>query len=297
MYNIHDKFKLISKNILDAYNQENYKKLKELLDLEDREYKKMDVHLLNNYIDYLEYESKKLNIIDLENYEIALYNNQKQLIIRRMVNKVNQILNRYYYFEQNIERLEKDIIPITNNIIFVIQNFDGAMSELDEKILTNIETKYLYFILNNSKLDVSQKSRIFTNTLFVNPYLEEKILSPTIKIDEFIKNEDNLYFNLWDNIKNEYKLFIFDYCTNASIYTIESMLSEIDLDDNIHTIARSIYLRTLFNYLDEETIEKIHEQYNNLEINKLNTYGDDLIIDSFNKVESDNYMIQKIKTR
>lgn len=296
MYNIYDKFNLISKNILDAYNQNNYERLENLLKIEDREYKKIDVHLLNNFIDYLEYESKNLDIIDFENYEIALYNNQKQLIIRRMVNKVNQMLNRYYYMEQDVDKLEKDIVPIEHNIILAIQNFDGALSELDEKILTNIETKYLYFILNSFNFNDKQKSEIIINTLFVNPYLEEKILSKTININKFIKVEDNLYYELWDNIKKEYEEFIFNYCTNTSIYTIETMLSEIALDNNKITLARSIYLRTLFNFLDYKTIDKINEIYNNIEIEKTDTLANKLIKNAFNRVEKDSLIIQKIKT-
>ena len=171
MQKIIDKFYLISKNILDSYRTNDYNRTKELIELENNEYKKFVIEEIFSLFDYLFCEMDTLDMLDLENYEVAFYNNDKNLIIRRMYNKVNQIMNRYHRKEHKLLPLAKEFCVVDNNLIIAMQNITGALDDLERKILANIETKYLYFMNSSNSLNDNKKSTIFMNTMYVNPYL------------------------------------------------------------------------------------------------------------------------------
>lgn len=295
MKNLMEKFYLIDKNILEAYRKGNFEETKKLIELENEEYKKIDIQDIIKFFDFLFNELEQLNISNNENFEVAIYNNDKHLITMRMYNKVSQIMNRFYQYEENKKYIEKDVCKIDKNLLIVTQNIDGAIADLEENILANIEIKYLYFMLLNNGIDNDKKSNVFMNTMYINPYLEEKLLLPKIEIDKFIKNEDELYFNLWGYPRDNYDDFIYNYCINNISFIIESMITKMDTDEN--TNLKFTYLRALFNYLDYETLENLKREFIRSEIEVENLYGERLVSIAFNWIERDNEIIRKIKTR
>lgn len=294
MENIINKLYLISKKVLKAYETSDYNTTKRLIDLEYEEYRKFDIQTILSLFDYIISELGKNNMIELENYEIAFNNKKEQLILKRIFNRLNQIINRYYQYEEKITTLEKDVTYVEKNKILIMQNMDGAYNELCEKIITNIETKYLYFILENNNLDDYTKSNIFINTMYINPYLEEKIFTKNIMMDKLIKNEDNLYYNLWEYVKESYEDIIYNYCKDNSICIIETMITDLELNEQ-QLLIYSIYLRTLFNYLDYETLEEINNNYNEEEFDKYNILGDSYIRHAFQMINNDKEKIRQIK--
>lgn len=293
--NIFDKFYLITKRIFEEYHNNNMNKLKRLIDIENEEYSKLKLIEIDYLEDYLfnKLNEKKLNFF--ENYEFALYNNKYNICIQRMYNQIGKLYSRYTDYNNN--ELEEDINEIEPNIFLIMKNQDGAIGELQSKIKANIETKFLYFLLSDANISKEIKEQIFINLLFVDPYLEEKLLSSTIHIDKYIKEEDELYYNTWKNIKDLYEEIWFNYSLDNIYNTIDIMLSETDLDDDNNTKVRGIFLRTLFNGLDTETLEEINYQFNSTENNIYNYFGEQEIRNSFNEIERDNMKIKKIKTR
>lgn len=290
-----EKFYLISKKILETYRNGNYEELKKLIKLENDEYDKTDIQFIINFFDVLILKLNQMDIYKYENYETALYNNDKILITRRLYNKVKQIMNRYYAHEENTTIFEKDLCQIDDNLLIVTQNLDGAFADLEEKIITNIETKYLYFMMACQGIDNNKKQTVFMNTMFVNPYLEEKLLTPHVRIDEFIKKEDELYFNLWKYVRESYESFLNSYCIDTVIDTIETMVCETDLEEN--TALRFMYLRSLFNSLDYVTLDDIKDEYIKSDLEVENPYGEKLVSIAFDCIYKDNEIIRKIKTR
>lgn len=296
MESLYQRFYLISKQILEAYGKNNFDKLEHLINCEKELYQNLDIITLRKFDNYINSLSNDLNIDMYEDYEIVLYNKDNELIIRRIINKLSQIYNikQNYNNEYNYE---KDVMRLNSNITLIIPNSDIFLSELYYQLVVNIDIKYLYFIIDDDELTTEKKQSIFTNSLFINSYLEDKLLNPKINLEEFIKTEDTLYNNLWEYIKEIYQEYLEDYCKNNILLNMSMMISAIDINNQSNTIARSIYLRTLFNYLDEEILEEINYDYNEQEREIYNILGDKYIRKSFRTIEQDKVQIEKIKTR
>ena len=70
-----------------------------------------------------------------------------------------------------------------------------------------------------------------------------------------------------------------------------------DLNNLNNSKIRSLYLRTMFNFLDEDEIEQINYSFREKELKIYNKVGYDEVIDAFRKYEEDKNNIIKIKTR
>ncbi|MBE6160071.1 MAG: hypothetical protein E7157_03370 [Lactobacillales bacterium] len=287
----------ISSEIYDLYNQNDINKLKKLIEEENKIYEQYNPEQLTEIINYIYYLNGEKTLNYLYEYEIPLYNNKKRIIIERIINKLTNHINRSFLKEKESEFPIKDVLLLDNNTILVAENTDYSFSELYNKIITQVEIKYLYFVMDNDKLDNEKKKEIFLNDLFINPFLEEKLLKPIVNFADFVKEEDNLYNGLWDNIKETYNEYLEYQCKEIALHNIDRMLSEIDIYNPQNTIARSLYLRAVFNYLTNEQIEDIYNNYNEefREINNL--FGDEYIRFSFNSISKDKEEIEKIKTR
>ena len=259
MLNILNELNIISEILLEKYYDYNFEEVKKCIDYEISIYKNLSIKQLNQLVKYVEDLEIKLDSFRYENIEISPNINDK-LIIRHILNRINQALNRTYYLEKN-RKIEKEIYRVSNDKIIIMQNIAGALSELDEKILANIETKYIFFLITDQSINDFTKGGIINNSLYVNPYLEEKLLKNAVKavnVNEYIKNEDNLYNNLYDNVKIEYNKFLKDYCLN----TIEYMINSLETENNQLLIKlKELYIRTLLNYLDLEDIKALEEKY------------------------------------
>lgn len=293
MLNILNELNIISEILLEKYYDYNFKEVKKCIDYEISIYKNLSIKQLNQLVKYVEDLEIKLDSFRYENIEISPNINDK-LIIRHILNRINQALNRTYYLEKN-RKIEKEIYRVSNDKIIVMQNIAGALSELDEKILANIETKYIFFLITDQSINDFTKGSIINNSLYVNPYLEEKLLKNAVKavnVNEYIKNEDNLYNNLYDNVKIEYNKFLKDYCLN----TIEYMINSLETENNQLLIKlKELYIRTLLNYLDLEDIKALEEKYNNVILNNNLLISNELKKNIFDKTSEDKKTIKYIK--
>ena len=293
MLNILNELNIISEILLEKYYDYNFEEVKKCIDYEISIYKNLSIKQLNQLVKYVEDLEIKLDSFRYENIEISPNINDK-LIIRHILNRINQALNRTYYLEKN-RKIEKEIYRVSNDKIIIMQNIAGALSELDEKILANIETKYIFFLITDQSINDFTKGGIINNSLYVNPYLEEKLLKNAVKavnVNEYIKNEDNLYNNLYDNVKIEYNKFLKDYCLN----TIEYMINSLETENNQLLIKlKELYIRTLLNYLDLEDIKALEEKYNNVILNNNLLISNELKKNIFDKTSEDKKTIKYIK--
>lgn len=293
MLNILNELNIISEILLEKYYDYNFEELKKCIDYEISIYKNLSIKQLNQLVKYVEDLEIKLDSFRYENIEISPNINDK-LILRHILNRINQALNRTYYLEKN-RKIEKEIYRVSNDKIIVMQNIAGALSELDEKILANIETKYIFFLITDQSINDFTKGSIINNSLYVNPYLEEKLFKNAVKavnVNEYIKNEDNLYNNLYDNVKIEYNKFLKDYCLN----TIEYMINSLETENNQLLIKlKELYIRTLLNYLDLEDIKALEEKYSNVILNNNLLISNELKKNIFDKTSEDKKTIKYIK--
>lgn len=293
MLNILNELNIISEILLEKYYDYNFEEVKKCIDYEISIYKNLSIKQLNQLVKYVEDLEIKLDSFRYENIEISPNINDK-LIIRHILNRINQALNRTYYLEKN-RKIEKEIYRVSNDKIIIMQNIAGALSELDEKILANIETKYIFFLITDQSINDFTKGGIINNSLYVNPYLEEKLLKNAVKavnVNEYIKNEDNLYNNLYDNVKIEYNKFLKDYCLN----TIEYMINSLETENNQLLIKlKELYIRTLLNYLDLQDIKALEEKYNNVILNNNLLISNELKKNIFDKTSEDKKTIKYIK--
>lgn len=293
MLNILNELNIISEILLEKYYDYNFEEVKKCIDYEISIYKNLSIKQLNQLVKYVEDLEIKLDSFRYENIEISPNINDK-LILRHILNRINQALNRTYYLEKN-RKIEKEIYRVSNDKIIVMQNIAGALSELDEKILANIETKYIFFLITDQSINDFTKGSIINNSLYVNPYLEEKLLKNAVKavnVNEYIKNEDNLYNNLYDNVKIEYNKFLKDYCLN----TIEYMINSLETENNQLLIKlKELYIRTLLNYLDLEDIKALEEKYSNVILNNNLLISNELKKNIFDKTSEDKKTIKYIK--
>ncbi len=293
MLNILNELNIISEILLEKYYDYNFEEVKKCIDYEISIYKNLSIKQLNQLVKYVEDLEIKLDSFRYENIEISPNINDK-LILRHILNRINQALNRTYYLEKN-RKIEKEIYRVSNDKIIVMQNIAGALSELDEKILANIETKYIFFLITDQSINDFTKGSIINNSLYVNPYLEEKLFKNAVKavnVNEYIKNEDNLYNNLYDNVKIEYNKFLKDYCLN----TIEYMINSLETENNQLLIKlKELYIRTLLNYLDLEDIKALEEKYSNVILNNNLLISNELKKNIFDKTSEDKKTIKYIK--
>ena len=133
------------------------------------------------------------------------------------------------------------------------------------------------------------------NLSFISSYLEEKIKENN-DIKQLVKSEDNLYDNLWEDFKSDYEYMLNNYVIEAIEKDIVIMHSYRDLNNSINSKIRSLYLRTMFNFLDEDEIEQINYSFREKELKIYNKVGYDEVINAFKKYNEDQDNITKIKT-
>ena len=233
-----------------------------------------------------------MNAIDyiLENFEIAMDNQKTHMLIRR----IDNMTKKYYNRSQSI-MLPYQEIKLDNNKYIRMRNLEGSLNELWDKILTSVEVKFLYLLTIDEKISDKRKGTIFSNMMFVHPTLQDRIFKKQINIGSYVKEEDNIYNGLWENIKEIYENELSNYCYNFSKELIKTMIFEDITDEEI--LIYEIYLRSLFNYLDDDVLENLNYEYHNEEEFKIeNEFGDKCVREAFRKINEDTNTINKIKT-
>ena len=282
----------LTENILYDYSyNDNYDYLYDLLNEEYDFYYELSSKKLIKLLDYM-----PKGIENYPDYAIAFQNNEPLLIYRRIYNQINKTLNDIVLSESDGTIIEKSLLNLDNKKYLLIQNYDNAIRELLEKICITVDTKFLYFVLLDNKLIDYNKQLLYTNMMFINPYLEEKIFSDKISIDEFVSKEDELYNGLWDNVKEGYNNILYSYIYSCMAFVLDNTIYNKRSDDQ-ELLVNEIYLRTLFNYLDEEDLEKINYNFRNIEFKDYNKKGYDYFVDSFKHINDDKKIIKKIKTQ
>ena len=247
----------------------------------------MSLNKFYEFLEYVEEEYNKINQNEDDNYEVLLYGDKNTFIIRRIYNKLSDKLLYDYSTEKMTSVTLNDQIILEGNFI------EKAMIELAEKIIANIEIKFLY-LMQLEKIPNSKE--YIKNLSFISLYLEEKIKENN-DIKQLVKSEDNLYNNLWEDFKSDYEYILNNYVIEAIEKDIVIMHSCRDLNNLNNSKIRSLYLRTMFNFLDEDEIEQINYSFREKELKIYNKVGYDEVIDAFRKYEEDKNNIIKIKTR
>lgn len=282
----------ISKAILDFYDLGIDDYLEPYLKEEKDFYNNLTLDecrkIINKLPDYVDFEV---------NYLTALNANSKQLSKVRIFNKINRKIIENVDYEPSYDTY-KYIVPISDKNKLVIQNFSLALEKLRELQIANIENKFLYFLNQNPNISNDTKHYLLYNMMYINPYLEDKLLCKEDMLEENIKFEDKLGNDLWDIVKEYYNNNLFEYIN----YVLEILIPEFLYTEEYSEeefLIHETYLRTIFNVLPPEEIEKLNYNFNNLDLKKfkINRSGYDHIKDAFRQVKRDKELIKKIKTR
>ena len=276
--------------LYDKYNIDNKEILNYIISLEDSIYdsifNKLSLNKFYEFLEYVEEEYNKINQNEDDNYEVLLYGDKNTFIIRRIYNKLSDKLLYDYSTEKMTSVTLNDQIILEGNFI------EKAMIELAEKIIANIEIKFLYLMQLEK---IPNNKEYIKNLSFISSYLEEKIKENN-DIKQLVKSEDNLYDNLWEDFKSDYEYMLNNYVIEAIEKDIVIMHSYRDLNNSINSKIRSLYLRTMFNFLDEDEIEQINYSFREKELKIYNKVGYDEVINAFKKYNEDQDNITKIKT-
>ena len=267
----------------------NSNKDKELImkQTEDDEYKKLSYEELNKLYDFLELFTSSIGLEYLPNYELSYLNKVDYLVIKRMQEKTFMYLNQYVEYDSN--KSKKYGIKYDKNNLLVINNYEQALSEVYIKILNLISAKLLYFINKSNDITEDTKNKINKNYYFITQNIDTKI-------EDIIKEESHFYNNLWDDIKLEYDGFLRDFLMTEIAGVINVMLYD-DLNDIEENALHSIYLRSLFSFLDTDKLEQLNYDFNEIDLSDANIVGIAKIRNAFRNIDKDREDLNKIKEK
>lgn len=284
---------IISTNwLFELFRSNNYDECKSLIEEEKNFYNDLNFLALDTLLYIVDNLEKKQKINEDENFELAMYNEKQTMLIRR----INNMSLQYYDRCQEVF-LPIQTIQVEDNKYIKMRNTEGALNELGRKILTSIEVKFLYLLLVNDQISDTKKSLIMFNMMFINPVLQDKIFNKQIILESYVKDEDVLYNSLWNKVKEIHDIELGNYCFNFSKELMRVMVSDYDIDNEENVLVRETYLRALFNYLGEETLEQLNYEYNSGEYKIVNQFGDKCVRDAFKSINKDTEMINKIKVK
>lgn len=252
-------------------------------------YKNLTLPELNKLDDIVKEIENAQDMFELDNYEMIMYADREYLVIRRILLDLNRYIINYH--DENDEPFY-----LFSNFgeMCAIKINDDAIYELYNKSIANIELKFLYLLQNNNKLNNFEKNECIKKLMFINPYIEEKILKNP-SFEDNIKNEDNLKNNLWTNIEIEYDNNFITYILNEIEKNYIYLSTGLDIKSQLNFEIRSTYLRTLFSYVDITTIHQINENFKNSRYKATNKIGENRIKEIIGTSEEDKKLIKKIK--
>lgn len=292
MANFFDKTYDLSEKVLQGFQSTDFSKTVSLLEEEKQFYNNLNFFELYDIMQNTCIMEELNGTFYYDNYELPLYNHETSFILRRMFVYANKVLaNRYDPADTENALFKLD------NTKYIFINPNNIIYELSSKLYSNIETKFILFLTNNPNISNERKSSMISSLMYVDPYLQDKIFSKQIVLPDYIKAEDDLYNNLWANVKDIYEDKLSYICDTGIHNTINLMLSKIDLNNKENILIREMYLRTLFNYTDEEYLEEINYEFNNIDFDIQNEFGYNQIVNAFKSINKDTEMINKIKVK
>lgn len=230
------------------------KELKNLLEVEENIYKRLDNVTKEKYISYLKYLNEYR--VTNKSYEI-LFDNNINLEILRILLKLDK--NRNYIdfindagldrYDNGLQFLLSKLIEDNKKIFYQLHldNLRCFLAILDKENLRNIDSESINIIYRISFLFSEIEEELIQNKFKINdePYLLTKMF-----ID--IYNQD-------ENLLNSIRYIIFSNHLNMSLDNIKNYYNYDLKNDNIRRkiIVQSYYIRSLIILLDEETVNEL----------------------------------------
>lgn len=270
------------------YNYNNVEISNNILAIEKENYSKFSINSLVQIQNIVEYILNKYDIDNKENFEL-IFEEDEVLIFKRIYNQIKKSINNYHK-----DYLFVDLYDVVNGKLKFIDNIGGSINILEEEMICNIETKFLYFLIDDKSLTNEYKSEVLLKLLYVNPYLDEKLQDHKKTIIEYLLKEDEYYNNLSDLNKKVYDSNIVEYSLNVLKDIFYKLLTNKYLEEDELKIYE-LYIRSLFNNLDENTLEQLNYNFNEMNVNIINKDGEEAIRRAFKSIKKDRENIKKLK--
>ena len=235
---------------------------------------------------------EQLDAYYCENFEVAMKNTDEQLIFRRIYNQVSKYINNFIKHDDGQQPVFADLYHYQGDKVIYLDNLGGSLNNLEEDMITNIEAKFLLLLINNYEIEQSYKTNIVLNTLYVNPHLEEKTNYGKHIINN-VKEEDCIYNGLNLGMQSMYDKNLNEYSLNTLKDLFYDLLVNYKTPNELKTIQ--LYIRSIFNSLDDEILEELNYNFNEMNVKILNKDGENIIRQAFRRIESDRELIHEIK--
>ena len=275
--------------VLAGYIYEEYEE--ELKHEEDLKYSEIDVLTLKKLQISLSVILNKL--LEYDSYEICLLDDDT-IILSRILNKTNLYLDKILNNFNIRNSYFCDVYRKKDNKLLFLSNVYGTYNSLSERIMADIEMKFMYLLKQDEKMSDEMKNMLSYNLTFINPYIENVVIDNKTNILDYIKLEDQRYNEMDELDKYLHDDFIEFYIQHTLNKTINKMLTNKKMTERLSQI-KSLSLRALFLYMSEYELDKLKYQYKNTNPSLVSKFGYEGLMDSLKKIESDRELIKKIK--
>lgn len=267
----------------------------ELKNEEDNVYEELNIIQLKALQMSLNFASKKYDLQKYNDYEKCLLD-QELIVLNRVINKTNMYLDKIMENDNKNNIFFGDIYIKNNNNLQRISNIYGTFNKFSQKIISQIDMKFMYLLKHDNELPNKEKDIMSWRMLYINPYIEEEIITNNKLLkDCIINNEQNN--NKMDELnKYLYNDFI-DYYSKEELKNIFDIVLYSKNPDVEVLKFSELYARTILNYLPEDKIKKIEDEFDYIKcINKnINNSRFNYIKNALNSIEKDKELIKKIK--
>lgn len=267
----------------------------ELKNEEDNVYEELNIIQLKALQMSLNFASKKYDLQKYNDYEKCLLD-QELIVLNRVINKTNMYLDKIMENDNKNNIFFGDIYIKNNNNLQRISNIYGTFNKFSQKIISQIDMKFMYLLKHDNVLSNKDKDTMSWRMLYINPYIEEEIITNNKLLkDCIINNEQNN--NKMDELnKYLYNDFI-DYYSKEELKNIFDIVLYSKNPDVEVLKFSELYARAILNYLPEDKIKKIEDEFDYIKcINKnINNSRFNYIKNALNSIEKDKELIKKIK--
>lgn len=289
---------ILSNDIYDCYNNYNKEELNRLLKNEKELYLSSSVDDITAIYMRVEKLERTMHTNELDNFEVVMYDQLEALIIRRILIKslfYKNLFSSYREYNPNkpIKYDADEVFIINDKIMLYSSIINSGYEELANKLYSNVDIKFLY-LLKNSSFKEEEKNKFIHNMAFVDLEIEKKLINNSFNLEKCIKDEDLLYQNLWEIMKDAFNEIQYEFCSQNVNKMISILLSNTDKKD-YYTKIRGIYLKTVLSYFDKEDIKNIYRNYTALDDSNFNKKGQLEVESSFLTLQKDKELIKKTK--
>lgn len=260
---------------------------------EDKKYESCNILTLKELQVYLNIIANRYNLLDYSNPEICMLDDDS-IILARMLNKTAK------YTDELAEKVNYDKVLFNNlylnknDNLYYITNLYGSFNIFSEDVIAGLEMKYLYLLKNESDLDKDIKDNMAYRMFYINPYIEEEIITKNKPIPDYIKTEKQKYDKLDEFDKYLYNDFIDYYSSSTLKYFFKKLLTADYVSEGYSRVIE-LYLRANFNCLSKETIDKLYLNFNENYTPDMNLEGYNTIKRAFNRIKDDKELIKRIR--